>query len=626
MPIRLRDSNAFVGRVRATLDSASASVSGTHVAPPSRAGAIAVQLGEMAGAIVGQFQAAPNRLGTIATTLAGVTSNEQGTSLPPPIPNVTGTIAAAIGVTAAVQGTSAPPNQPATWWPNWPIPNVACLQGSSTTTILDSTRWAELADKDLIIGQGNYPTSSRNSAIISALTSIRALRPSHRVRFVPHVMAQETTKVQASPPNNGELEIAWNIINSPTRGRESWYVHRVGNTTSTGRVESNNQPSLKNECNMACLVSGLNSLGRNYAYEFWQEWDTLWGNASADIRPHLDGAFQDNFNQRPPDMFINNGATLITDHDFDGNGTIDSRTDFTLNGANAGGDKWAAGHMEFYAQWRLRNPTKTLVPNRARAGSDYTDSAGDPPLPMSGSRFYRQFEITFAEHMNLKLGLDDGASSYAFNGGGSAILFFRSYELGERELMPDAQNTLTGKSAVLIHANCVNRATPTQDDYTYARFISALALLVERGAPCVQQSPALPLSLDETLLELGAPAITRTMGTLNENTGAFPSLRTADFSSGVARFYWAVFAKGIVVARTDAPTVGVYPSADAAVSCPLPIPPTGKKWQRINASNYVNPITGRSMRNQSPTINNGADSPSISLKPYHAMFLRLVNA
>jgi hypothetical protein len=80
------------------------------------------------------------------------------------------------------------------------------------------------------------------------------------------------------------------------------------------------------------------------------------------------------------------------------------------------------------------------------------------------------------------------------------------------------------------------------------------------------------------------------------------------------------------VLRLDNPAIAAWPSAaGAAVTCTLPAPGAGKKWQRFNAASYVNPITGRATRGQDTALNSGADLTTISLKPFHGALLRLVN-
>lgn len=624
MPIRLRDSNAVVGRVRVTLGDATASLAGTHTQPPSVSGSISSRLGDAACLVSASFTPAANRTGTIATTLANFTSSEFGISQPPPPPSRTGTVASSLaGVSANFDGTFTPvAQQQLSWWPNWPIMNCACLQGNANFHILDPSRHAELADKDVIIFQDFYPTESRKQTRVNVFAQIRALNPINRVKFLKYTMLQETPKVLPTPTGNSAPEISCALIADPVKGNPNWIVHRVGQTGNAGRVECNFDPASLWNCNMAVLAAGNNSLGENYATAFWKDWHALL-TTGVNLLPSLDGMFQDNFNARPPAMFQNNGATSITDQDYNADGTADTRTDFSA-AVNAGGRMWSQGHLEGKARFEQRmGASMVLCPNAARFDGDYFDGQGQPPLPITNHPYYRQFDLTLDESVYLLLGLSRSATGYSFTGAGSFNSLFRSYNVHDRMLKLDANNTRTGKSAVMMHALCIDRPT-TNDDLAYARFISALCLLVERAAMCVMQTTFTPLSLDETLLELGAPVAARTMGTLNENTVSF-SVRTADRTVGTARFYWSIFAKGMVLVRADSPSVGVYPSADAAVPCTLPTPPAGKKWQRINAANYVNPVTLRAMRGQDTAINNGADVTSVSLKPYHAIFLRLVN-
>lgn len=506
-----------------------------------------------------------------------------------------------------------PAGDPSEWWPNWPMMNCTVLQGSSATTILDASRYAELADKDVVVLQGFKPTPSRLASRCTAIDAIHAINPS--VKFGQYIGAQQTQKVE-TPDSN--LHVQYEFIASATEGHPNWYVHRVGQPTSV--VESYFNAALR-MCNMA-RGAGLNSLGETYIQTLYRKWDALLDDPTSNLKSRLAAIFQDDYYARPPDMYRDNHAATVTDYDFNANGVADGRADFS-SGANAGGRMWAEGNLDSKAAMESRFAGRLLIPNIGQTYVDYFDGEGMPPLPMTDHPFYHQYEVVFTEAVNNPLGIDVNPAAYSFSPGAVSTLM-RALAILDLWLKPDSQNTITGKGCIMVHANCVDRSTPVQDDYTYARFISALALLTERGAPCVQQQPDLPLSLDECLLELGTPAATRSMGSLNLSTRAFTQ-RVADFSSGIARFHWAVFEKGIVVVRTDVPTAGAYPSADSAVSCTLPTPPSGKKWQRINAATYVNPITGRAMRGQDTTLNSGADVTAISLKPYHAVFLRLVD-
>lgn len=508
-----------------------------------------------------------------------------------------------------------PAGDPSEWWPNWPIMNCTVLQGSSATTILDPSRYEEMADKDAVVIQGFKPNPSRMANRCTAIDTMQASNPS--VKFILYVEPQQTFKV-STPDSN--LHVQYEFIASATEGNPNWYVHRVGQPTSV--VESYFDADLR-MCNMA-RGAGLNSLGETYIQTLYRKWDVLLDDPTSNLKSRLAGIFQDDFYARPPDMYRDNHAAAVTDYDFNGNGVADGRADFS-SGTNAGGRMWAEGNIDSKAAMESRFPGRLMIPNFGQLHVDYFDGDGVPPLPLSNHPDYRLWEVGFTESVNNQLGISKTPTAYEVESFGSVANLMRALSIMFEMLKPDAQNTITGKGCILVHANCVDRSTATSADYTYARFISALALLTERGAPCVQQQPDLPLSLDECLLELGTPATTRSMGSLNQSNVSFTQ-RTADFSSGVARFHWIVCEKGGVLARTDRPTAGgAYPSADAPVSCTLPTPPSGKKNQRINSATYENPITGRAMRGQDTTLNSGADVTSISLRPYEGFFWRIVD-
>jgi hypothetical protein len=623
MPIRLRDANAFVARLRATTADVTASLAGTHVQPANVSGSMVSRLGDITSLIDATFQPAASRGGFIATTLQGASTSGAGTVAPPQIPNKVGPIATTLsGVSCALRGTSAPP-QAATFWANWPVMNATCIQGNSLVT---SSQYSVIADKDLVIFQSFFPTATRLQLRIAGITAIRALQSAPMVsKFFIYCQPRATFKTVDNPGNN-ELEINKALIDDPIKGNENWYVHRVNQPGLAGRVENEFTPANQWQCNIAVLVAGNNSLGENYAFAYWKEWNIKWVIGADDIRPLLSGVFQDAVEQCPPPMTQGNGATTVTDQDYNANGVADPHTDYSA-GANAGGRFWAEGNLEVKARFESRFPGKYVIPNSAQWDQRPFNGTGSPPLPMSNWPFYRAWELILDEVSNFNFGLrTDGTTGYRFTGGGSTSSFFRSYAIQEKCLKLDANiPTAIGRGAVLCQGTGQDR-DPNQDDHEFFRSCSLISLLVERAAPCLQATGQRPYSLDELLVRLGNPIGTRSMGTLNESTLAW-TLRTANQSVGQARFYWAEFQEGIVVLRGDSPTsIGPWPSgAGNAVNCTLPPPGSGKKWQRLNAATYVNPVTGRATRNQSPTLNNGADVTTVSLRPLHAVLIRRVN-
>jgi hypothetical protein len=123
------------------------------------------------------------------------------------------------------------------------------------------------------------------------------------------------------------------------------------------------------------------------------------------------------------------------------------------------------------------------------------------------------------------------------------------------------------------------------------------------------------------------------MGTLNQpnissNDPVSFTVRSPNTTNGSAQFFWAEFDNALVVWRGD--NTGLTPGSSnfgdgTAVSYTLPSAGSGKKWQRPNASTYVNPdYSDLAMQAQNTALNNGADATTSSLKPLHGeVFLRV---
>lgn len=625
MPIRLRDSNAILGRVRATLGDASAALAGTHVSPPGVAGSVSTRLEDVRCLMSGSFEPAAGRTGTIATTLQHFASSEFGVSQPPSIPDRTGTVAATLaGVTCSAAGTFTPVVLPQdSWFPNWPVMDVLVLQGDVAENLQDPAQWPLLADHSAFLFQGFYPTLSRLANRVTNISSIKATQTAGwQTKFGVYMSFQQARKSIL----DGNTDVQINLINSATQGNQNWWLRRVNGQ----QIEAPFNPAQFWMCNIG-RGGGVNSLGETYHEAYWRTWSELLdpSDAAHDLMAHLSFFMQDDVHARmQTPMTINNGATTVTDPDIDDNGVADGITDFS-SGPNAGCRKWCEGHIDSKAACESNFPGRVWFSNSARFPTDYTDSGVDPPLPMSGHPMYGRLTWGLQEGVNTAgLGITKSATSgasatYNYTGGGSTQHLCRLLAIHERMLQPDSQSD-AGRACVIAHLNTVDR-TQTAADYEIARLVLAVALLNERVGVSLSISASKPLSLDEQLLELGAPLAVRSMGTLNESTTVF-TLRVANFSIGAARFYWAEFAKGLVILRGDSPSVGLYPSADAAVPCTLPSAGAGMKWQRINAATYTNPVTGRAMRGQQTSLNNGADITSVSLRPYHAMFIRRVSA
>jgi hypothetical protein len=360
--------------------------------------------------------------------------------------------------------TDAPAAPGATFWPNWPIMNAQTLQGSNLLN-LTNTPVDVLADKDVVIFQSFFPTEARVGPRSAAIDDVHADQSAPQVtRFFLYYLMESTDKVDTSTPGNNAREITRTVITSATDGNPNWFLHRAGLPTSV--VEMSFDPTNIRACNMAVLDSGLNSFGENYAEAYWRVWKASWDALPSGpaFKAKLAGVFVDNFNQRGQQNTINNGATPVNDIDFDGDGDVDARGDYSA-GDNAGGRMIAEGHLEVKSVIESTYPGYIVIPNAARWDSDYTsgDGLGIPPLPISLAPFFRNFEIILNEHTGNDLSLfTSGTTSYnslsTAGSTGRIQAYFKAYHIMEKYLKLDA--TLPagiGRGCVLQHANALRR-------------------------------------------------------------------------------------------------------------------------------------------------------------------------
>lgn len=523
-----------------------------------------------------------------------------------------------VSVYSNVATATVPQPPAATWWPNWPTMQVLVLQGAVGQHLLDPTQHNKLADHEAYVIQGMNPLAFR---LTSRITNIDLIKAQQNLALLSTKFMFYTSFQQALKDftNDGDTRPISDLIESPTEGNPNWWMRRLNGA----QIEAPFNPTTFWMVNGA--RSGLlNSLGETYQRARWRKLMALFNQGpTLDLLSRMSGFFQDDVHARmQTPMSVNNGAQVVTDPDFEQNGVAENITDFSA-GAAAGCRKWCEGHLDSQSELKAQKPGFLWFSNSARCSTDYYDGGALPPLPLSLHPWYAKLSMGLQENIAIAgLGITQSASAYGYNGGGSLFHASRLLAIHQKMLLPDSQ-VAGGRASVVVHYNLIDR-TPTAAEYELARFIFVLALLNERCSVSLSLSATKPLSLDECLLELGAPLATRSLGTLNEANVGYTQ-RTADASVGVARFYWVETLLGLALLRGDSPTVGVYPSADAAVACPLPSADVGFKWQRIDPSNYTNPKTGRSMRNQQPSVNTGADAgASVALKPYHAIVLRRV--
>lgn len=507
------------------------------------------------------------------------------------------------------------------WYPNWPMMLHQSCHGSSSQNILDPSTYSVIADHDVYTYQSYYPTTTRLTNRVNAIAAIRAVQAAPMyTRFLEYHGEQQIDKTAL----DGNLSVPLEFLDDANEGNADWYLRRASNNA---KIEATFNPASLWFTNMA-RNSLVNSHGQTWQQKYWNYWKSksVGAGTPSNVVAVTDGVFVDDVHCRPQTpMTVSNGTVTVTDADMNGDDVADGITDFSASG---GAMLWCLGRLdsktafeaEYTAQSDGSGRVQAWYPNSGRFSTNYTDGGGAPPLPISNHPFYHKLDFSFRESIALAFGITKTSTTYNYNGV-SMSTACRDIAIHHAMLRPDSQNTVSGKGCVILYTPIINR-TPVADDFEFARLIGALALLHERAGPSISRGGVIPWSPDEFLLELGNPLAPRNMGTLNENTAGF-TMRAPNVTIGAAQFYWAEFEKGIVVARLDSPAVGVWPNG-TAVTVTLPNPGAGKTWQMPNAASYTNPITGRSMRNQQASVNNGATVTTLSLKPYHARFVRRV--
>lgn len=519
---------------------------------------------------------------------------------------------------AEVTVTTLPASAVSDYWQNWPFMNMCAVQGVVSDNLLNPAHHDIMADNDVHMFQSFYPTTTRLQNRVDNIALVHAINP--HVKFFMYTNFNQSYKDSVASVQQSQLEVNRGMNNDPVNGNLNWFLHR-DEPNQAVIIEPNFGQDTNRQCNMG-KGAGLNSLGETYQQAYVRTWESLLatGNPSTDCKVAIDGWFCDNWHCRIPEVWINNGASKITDYDIDDDGIVDDRNDYTPN--TGGGWRWSQGHLDAKAAFETRFPGKGFMVNSSTFDSNYIDGQGTPPLPLSANPYYKKFELALAESRHNSLGLQKSSTAYNITPGSLARLY-RGMEI-QKTMLKDDPNTTTGRGCVVMHTNGVDRTTLIQDDYEYARLWVGLAMLIERSCHSVSVGASRCVPLDEKLLKIGAPLAQRSMGTLNQATATY-SLRAPNLTIGVAQFWWVEFEEGIVVFRGDFPP-GPYPAvwpSGSAVTMTLPPAGTGKHWEMM-APNYVNPTTGRPSRNLSPLINNGATVTTLSMIPMTVRFVRRV--
>jgi hypothetical protein len=346
-----------------------------------------------------------------------------------------------------------------------------------------------------------------------------------------------------------------------------------------------------------------------------------------------DGIFMDDSNIIGNNLCIRGGDGTPINWSYLQDGVdYDVATDYTF------GDAWRTGIRSMVDSVRAVN-SNWKVSFNLDASYWYTQnkSGGRPPTPYENTALYGSMDISGNEDVFSNNGFGSGATSgnYPFRNGfaaGNVNWIFQSLEIARLTSKEDSLNRM-GRQ--LGFATQQQPSASNQTDFAYARACWAIGKIARGTGYSNTISSNQPVFLDETCIKLGAVIGTRTAGTLvqpdiNSNSPVTWSRRAPNQTNGSAEFYWTEFENALVVSRLDTTGLsggGTKFGDGAEVSYTLPSAGAGKKWQRPNCSTYVHPdFSDLAMTGQSPSLNNGADASTSSLKPmFGEVFLR-VNA
>lgn len=513
---------------------------------------------------------------------------------------------------------------------NWPSMYTAWMQGDITNGASASAGRTLIAQCDIAItqnaGSGNWTTEYNN------WVAIRAIRPG--IKGGPYgdpCLWYAASESDSSHFQRWVYDAASTGPNTAIGSTNMWRLRDSSGTGLVHRFDTTNSRSV----NMASQLAGTNGSGRTLAQELaLSQYNTM---TSPDRYSIMQVLAHDDMTCVDYPKY-SGGADAVPDYDQDGVG------DTTTNNAT-GGAKYRTGQVALAAAYRAKFGGGYGLWWNNDLGLPYLQST-TPPNPVTGIEIYQLcdallHENTFAYRYRIGNGGGTGGSVYAISAASSgAQASYDSegdvvYAVNEICARTDAQSVWGRKCyATYVQMELAWNGTPTSTDYQMARLVKARNMSCEGAADCLVYSGAnRPFWLDENAIDFGNPRSSRTLGTLNQNSGAAYTFtrRSPDVTGGSGeKFYFTEYDRALVVMRWD--VVGLtLPStlgSGSAVAVTLPSAGTGYRWDRFDATTYVNPKSGCSdlaMTGQNTTYNSGATNvTSVSLLPMDAIFLRRV--
>lgn len=510
-----------------------------------------------------------------------------------------------------------PPPVATSQFRNWPSMLAHWCQGGPDPGGASTTAGREeFARTDVCVMRGQWPAEYQKE--FNNITAIKAIRSG--VKIAPYTDPRFSFETDV----NGSTWYHWQTMQTVS----NWRLRDVsGNALFYGQG-----PAAAG--NMAVHLAGLDGQGRRFSQaladrlstEFTSTYDreAVYSGIALDDWNLIDAAAQSNGTRVNPDYEQNGVADVVTDN------TVPT----------GGAHKFRTGLVQLVADYRAKWPSWFIWAN-SDYGFPYAQSPPDrPPAPPTSLEVSKLVDILLVEESlkyRARIGdpeVHNNDHVYPFGGLPGNQEFWMTLAVNDLVSRADNESALGRKCYALFERVAVPATSTAQTiDYHFARLSKAISMSVEGAGYGVNWNGAnKPFWIDENAIDFGAPIGTRSMGTLNQNSGsAFTfTLRVANHTgAGGEKFYWTEYQNALVLLRWD--NIGITANVSvlgdgSTVSCPLPSAGAGYRWDEFNAATYVNPThNDLAMRAQDTSWNGGATNiTAVSLKPYHAKFLRRV--
>jgi len=497
------------------------------------------------------------------------------------------------------------------------------------------------AEKDILYPQMfGASIASQLLAWTGRFKNVKAINP--RIKILPYFEAGE---IYLSAPASWDVNWkAWNyrLVNNGTKGNTQWYLKDSdGNNVVHHFSPSDNNRDVNSFCTQ---FQDNNSLSRNYAEQYiedlYDNYNTT--NANGTILEYTDGLFMDVCSPMKQRVYVDGSGGSTEDNvDFNNNSSADTR-----NNENDGSDVEANyGGARMHRRGIVNGSRSWVEAFKTKFGSSsaFTANGSEDAIkyqalnlakPWDDSEFVEKFDSNILELADQSFGIKKAGSGYNVNWDGFSQFMEASVLCKQRVV--DSTNIWGpfGRHCIVIDVGVIDRGSGTFNaiDYDFMRWVGGLCALTGTclGTNVNTTTPTPPL--DEFVYAWGSPTDPAhpNPGTLDTASTNNPwTLRTADFTSGAASFWWVEFDNVLWVVRGDYPSTGTAKfGTGSAVNCELPNPGVGKKWIHPDLSAYTNTSSGFSTRDQNSTLNSGSDVTSggtygvVSLLPAHAVMVQ----